>query len=259
VGDLSLLYMKERIVNLLIEGNTAVLLGLAAIVVMPFMGCWGGKPVFSKTLQTGLIGFVCLSFLLFVVGTNNMDGRFCFATLALLALPLASIFAQVRNRKESQARWIRWILPVLLCLLFGNALWHRHIALVNLQESVIPRITEAQRTSFVERHFPTYPAVVWANENLPESSFVLGMGYPLHRKCIYGTKHGYIPFLEGVNAETPIEELVTTLQEAGVTHIVKPYPRTIYAVDWSRLEEENLQLVYQYKTMNIYKFVSLSK
>jgi hypothetical protein len=258
-GDLSFLYIKERIVNLLIEGNTAVLLGLAAIVAMPFMGHPGGKPVFSKTLQAGLIGFVCLSFLLFVLGSNNMDGRFCFATLALLALPLTFIFSQLRNSEKNQAQWVRWILPVLLCLLFGNALWHRHIALVNLQESAIPRITEAQRTSFVERHFPTYPAVVWANENLPESAFVLGMGYPLHRKCIYGTKHGYIPFLEGVHAETPIEELVTVLQEAGVTHIVKPYPRTVYAVDWSQLEEEYLQPVYQYKTMTIYKFVSLSK
>lgn len=249
-------YVMQRIGNLLLEGNTIVVLGGLSLLLFPWLPRFFPKKKLPLKVFYGLAGFILLSFALFLVGSNNMDGRFCFTTIALLSIPLTITLSAIENTQKEEERWKTWILPGLIGLLFVNALWHRYLLLDNLDESIIPRITTAQREAFLTHHFPNYPMEQWANEHLPKDAFVLGMGYPVRRKEIYGTKHGYIPFLE-IGKENPsTEHLARLLAKAGITHILKPYPRTQYKYDWQGLEKNNLVPVYTYRNMTLYRFIA---
>ncbi|MDX9752839.1 MAG: glycosyltransferase family 39 protein [bacterium] len=252
---LSLLnYVSQRIGNLLLEGNNILLLGGIALLLCPWAHRLNPDQKNHPALY-GLILYILLSFSLFLTGSNNMDGRFCFTTLALLAVPLSMLYVIFEDRLRTVSDWKRGLVPGLAALLLLNALWYRAVQLDQLNESLLPRVTQAQRDAFLQNHFPTYPLDNWANQNLPRDAFVLGLGYPVHRKTIYGTKHGYIPFLEPCRDDPAIGHVARLLERAGVTHIVKPYPRTPYAIAWEELEPEFLIPLYEFNNKVICRFI----
>ncbi|MBD3266770.1 phospholipid carrier-dependent glycosyltransferase [bacterium] len=250
-------YAFQRIGNLLLDGNTVVILGGVALLIMPFSRKRPGKGHFPRFVVNGLFIFIFTSLTLFILGSNNMDGRFAFSTIVLFTIPLTSLLYQLKTsiQHETSERWKALILPGLLFLLFFNGLWHRTVLLDSLDETMIPKITQSQREHYLLKHFPAYPMVTWANKNLPHDVLVLGMGYPLRRDCIYGTKHGYIPFLEDLPTNPTPNQLAELLTQAGVTHMVKPYPHTRYEVEWGLLETNYLEPIHSFRSHTLYSLL----
>lgn len=248
-------YFFERFFNLLLEGNVQVLLGFIALALFPFIKKDSKTAQFPMTVYRGLLLFILLSYLCFFLGSNNKDGRFCFSTLLLLSIPLALAFSILQKYTSEMKSWHSKLATGIILLLLANALWYRYITLDTMKESFWPRITESQRSAYLQQRFPSYPFMNWCNHNLPKDAYVLGLGYPLQRKCIYGTKHGYIPFLEKIPTTISPQDLYLKIRQAGITHLIKPFPKTQYTIPWEILEPTYLQPVYQYQSVTIYKII----
>ncbi len=252
-------FVLSRFGNLLLEGNALVLLGTVAVILYPW---WSRKEIGNhcpRAIMIGLILYVILSSLLFFVGTANDDGRFFFSTMVLLAIPTTYLLYAVRDELQDLSTIQRYILPAVMLILFTNALTYRFVQLQDQGEAIIPMITESQRDDFLARRFYDYNAIHWGNEHLPEDAFVLGIGYPLRRNHISGIKKGYIPFLQELPARADSKTLAKHLQEAGVTHIIKPYPFDKNVLDFSILEPDYLKPVYRHRRTSIYKLIEPQK
>ncbi|NPU98222.1 MAG: hypothetical protein HPY51_13545 [Candidatus Omnitrophica bacterium] len=66
-------------------------------------------------------------------------------------------------------------------------------------------------------------------------------------------KCGYIPFLEDLPEDISPGGLAARLREAGVTHLLKPYPVLKKGIDFSKLEEKYLQQVFIHRGLTLYK------
>ncbi len=247
-------FLSMRIKKLLLDGNSLLLLGAIAYLASPWWRRLQPEQSLPKPVYWGITGFIAGSTLLFFLGTNNHDGRFFLSTLMLLSIPVTYFFFALCEWLELHSNRAVYILPGLVLILFFNALTYRFSQLQDQHESMIPILSEEQREEWLTRRFPGYPLVKWANENLSQDSFVLGMGYPLRRKNLSGIKHGYIPGLHELEPNPKAAELAKTLHEIGITHVAKPYPQLSESIDLSILEERYFSLLYEHRLDSLYRF-----
>ncbi len=243
----------KRINNLLLEGNALVLIGMVALLVAPW---WSRQPQAKKMSSASLRGlsvYVFISSMLFVMGCDNMDGRFFFSTIALLSIPAAFMLEALANYTKQTSPWGKYIIPGFALVLLANSVTYRFNQLSALKESPIPIITEDQRDQWLGKRFSYYRAAKWANKTLPEDSLVLGMGYPLKHKHIARIKYGYIPFLHELDRDITPGQLAKVLWRNHVTHLVDPYLDDPGIVDLSILKNDYLTKIYADHSVKIYQ------
>lgn len=245
-------YIFMRFHRLLLDGNALVLVGIMAILMLPWWRKQLGSEVGTPFVWKGLNLYIVLSGTIFLLACNNDDGRFCFSAIATLSIPAAMFLLALHDYVQKNSSLGQIVLPFIVLVFFLNGLMFRKSQIQDLNEAIMPIITESQREEWLSRKFPNYPLVQWANEHLPENAFVLGMGYPLQRKHISGVKYGYIPFFEGIDPEISPQELSSILQKNGVTHLVKPFHDFSYSIDFSILLAHHLEPEYQYRGMTLY-------
>ncbi len=221
-------HLGMRLSRLASEGNAVFFSGMAAALFYVFRG---------NRLLRFLSIVVLLSSLVFLIATDNHEGRFFFPTLMLCAVLTAyycsDMIARVTDR-NSRRTLIRggWVIAAALL-----AFWcvHRVNQVQIYDQQIIPKIASEARENLLRERFDGFGLVRWANENLPEDAVVLGLGYPLERRYISKIKYGYLPWLVNeTNLDDP-EHLANVLRDAGITHIVKPWPSLRPNIDFSIL------------------------
>ncbi len=248
-------YTLKRIGGLLLDGNALVLISMVSWSTV----LWWKNQSLGKLLPTyalrGLLLYSVLSSILFLVGCDNMDGRFFFSTLVVLVIPTVFfLYALVQFTKQSSS-WGKYVIPGFALILFSNALTYRYNQLTSLQESPLPIFSERQRDQWLSRRFVYYKVAYWANHNLPQESIVLGMGYPLRIRHMAKIKYGYIPFLENPPQTWTPSLLVQRLHENGITHIVKPFITPHPTVDLSILVPNYLKPIYSHRGIVLYELI----
>jgi hypothetical protein len=245
-------YVLMRFHRLMLDGNALIPVGLMGIAIILWQQKHERNPLLQPVLFKGMGMYLALSGALFLLGCNNDDGRFCFSTIAMLSIPATLFLLFVNEIARKQSRLGFLILPFIVLIFLLNGILFRKAQIQDLREAIVPIVTELQRGEWLSRRFPNYPAIEWANENLPHDAMVLGMGYPLRRRHISSVKFGYIPFLEGVDSNITSSPLAKILRENGVTHIVKPFPMFPYEIDFSILLPDQLTLIHHYRGISIY-------
>ncbi len=246
-------YAFMRLHRLILEGNALVIIGLAGMITYPL---WKKSELarnFSSSIWKGTLIYLIVSGILFVAGSNNEDGRFCFSSIALLSFPASMIVLYLHESARKQSNLVIIVLPLVVVVLLINGLMFRISQIQDLREAIVPIMSENQREEWLARRFPHYPAIQWANDNLPKDAYVLGMGYPLQRKHISGIKFGYIPFLEGIEEDISAKQLASLLKENNITHLAKPFPELPYPADFSVLQPDYLKQIFQYRGLTIFK------
>ncbi len=246
-------FLGMRFNRLLMGGNALFPVGVAALLIVPWWHRSGDERVIAGVFYKGLLIFIIFSGLLFFLGTDNHDGRFCFTTLALLSIPAVLFLYSLGERVNADSGRGQLILSIVVLAFFINGLSYRFTQLKDLRESLVPIVTQGQRQDWLLTRFPNYPVIAWANENLPRDATVLGMGYPLSRNHISGIKYGYIPFLHSIESNISEEKLAKRLQENGITHVVKPYLSLPGTIDLTRLEKDYLVSVFLYRGTRIFE------
>ena len=243
----------KRINNLLLEGNALVLIGIVALLVAPW---WSRQTQAKKLSSASVIGlsiYILISSMLFIMGCDNMDGRFFFSTMALLSIPAAFMLEAIAHYTRQTSPWGKYIIPGFALVLLANSVTYRFTQLSALKESPIPIITEKHRDIWLSKRFNYYKSAKWANVNLPDDSLVLGMGYPLKHNHIPRIKYGYIPFLHELDKNITPRQLADVLLQNRVTHLVDPYLDEPGIIDLSILEEDYLTKVYEDRIVTIFK------
>ncbi|HOL95896.1 MAG TPA: DUF1420 family protein [bacterium] len=246
-------YIFSRIGNLLIEGNALVLVGIAGWLTSYW---WRGTETGQRLLTPaywGLLGYTLLSSLLFFIEADNADGRFFFSTLILLTIPSVFMILYLIQSIRSASILTAYFIPAITLFLLLNALIYRYNQILDLGESMLPILGQAQREEWLSQRSVSYPVIQWAEKNLPPDSMILGLGYPLRLRHIAKNKCGYIPFLEDLPEDISPGGLAARLREAGVTHLLKPYPVLKKGIDFSKLEEKYLQQVFIHRGLTLYK------
>ncbi len=249
-------YFLKRINGLLLDGNALVLIGVVAWASVRW---WRNQSVglsLASSTVRGLLIFTLVSSILFVVGCDNMDGRFFFSTLSLLAIPVTFFLFALSHSIRQTTPWGRYVIPGFALVLFANAVTYRFNQMNDLQESPLPILSDAQRDRWLRNRFQHYRAAEWANENLPRNAVVLGMGYPLRLPYIAKIKYGYIPFLADLPPNAAPEELAETLTDNHVRYIVKPFIETDPPQDFSRLEPRYMQSIFSHRNIEIYELTA---
>lgn len=247
-------FVYERIVNLLIEGNVTILIGLCAWIVAPWWQRYTEGISIPKPVFWGLLLYM-ISFPLFLLGADNADGRFFMSTVCALCVPVVFLFANIKIYLSSHSPYGRYIVLVLVLGLFLNALSYRSKQLYDLKEPVMPIVTDYQRNDWLTQRFTYYPTAWWANETLTGEVFIVGMGYPLRHNHLAKIKYGYVPFLESLEDKPSPARLAEALLKGGVTHIAKPFPVLSESFDLSILEEKYLERVYQYRGSTLFRLI----
>lgn len=251
-GMQALGYIGQRIHFLLIEGNALALLGAAALLATPWFLRRGDKGVdLPSSVYAGSVLFIVVSVFLFIVLTDNHDGRFFFSVMALLAIPVALFMDRVQAMMRESSSLGPYFVPAVILIVFLNALTFRYNQLNDQGETILPILGAEQREQFLTRRFDHHPLIVWANNNLPDDAYVIGMGYPLRHRHIARVKHGYVPFLDDLDSPSP-QELAERLHAEGVTHVVSPFIRLREGIDLSILSPEWLHPVYQHRSYVIH-------
>ena len=245
-------YLWMRFGKLMLDGNALMLIGLVGILLQPLWKTLKTDRPIRVPAQTGIYGFIVFSGILFLLGTDNHDGRFCFATLALLAIPATQVLVALEEKMIENGNRNRLVLPLIFLVLIFNGLSYRFAQMNDLRETFIPVFSEEQHEDWLTNHFPDYPLVQWANRNLPKDSYVLGMGYPLRLNHISGNKYGTLPFAQGWTAETPMRQRLEDIKLYGITHVVVPNEILDLSRDLSSLAPDFLQPVFQYRGKTIY-------
>lgn len=241
-------FIGMRLEKLLLDGNALILIGAAGIALTPL---WR-KSTAALRPQGWLHAFIILSSLLFLIGTDNHDGRFFFATIALLSIPGGQALTALHAHLSERAASGGLVLPVIALALFGNALTYRFSQLDDQRETLFPILSEELREDWLSNHFPYHPIIRWSNENLPENAVVFGMGYPLRRAFIARIKYGYLPFLDKPPGEYGPDGLIGALRKNGVTHILVPNGLVDIPDDPAGLP---LTPVYQYRGKTLYRIL----
>jgi hypothetical protein len=247
-----LTFLGTRVWMLTLDGNALFLIGVIALLSAP----WWRKTSLDLTLPDGVFDairlYILMTSVFFLLGTDNRDGRFFFSTLALLAIPSAVFIYTLWQNLNSESALGHYLIPFLILFLTFNGLSYRYSQLEDQKETIFPVMFEESRHRWLNRHFPNYEDIQWANEHLPQDAYVMGMGYPLHRKNIYGIKYGYVPFLAEVGESVTADDLAEILKNAGITHLLQPYP-VIHEIDFSILEDLHMKPVYRKKGVTIYQ------
>ncbi len=250
-------FLWMRFNRLMLDGNALFLIGISAVLFYPLFA--KSKEDFRRVpFQGGLIAFVVLSSTAFFIATDNHDGRFFYATLALLAIPTAQLLLLLHQNAVERSAAGRMLVPLFLLFFFVNDISYRFSQLNDQRETFFPVLTEEQRKVWLRNRFPDYPLIEWANDHLPQDAVVLGMGYPLRREFIAKNKFGYIPGLEdGLRSLEPAA-IVHQLKEAGVTHFVEPndffeLPEDYRSNELNVLFQHRGKFVYQIKPKPFFK------
>ncbi|MBN2328375.1 MAG: glycosyltransferase family 39 protein [Candidatus Omnitrophica bacterium] len=246
-------YILSRINGLLLDGNALFLIGLIALATTP----WWRRQSIGRSLpafaRRGFVFYIVASTILFLAGSDNMDGRFFVSTLMLLAAPVVFFLYAVSSTIHQTSPWGRYVIPGFALVLFANSATYRFNQMKALDESPMPILTDSQRDQWLSRRFRYYEATQWANHNLPADATVLGMGYPLRLKFIAKIKYGYIPFLHDLNSETSLEDLAKRLYQNDVLYIVKPFITLDPPFDLSLLNPDYMKSIYSYRGIEIFK------
>ena len=221
-------YLGMRLSRLASEGNDVFFLGTAAALFYLFRK--------DRSLRFPSI-IVLLSSLVFLLATDNHEGRFFFATLMLCSVLTAQASADILSRvsdPSSRRMLIRGGWAIGLALI-GFWAVQRVNQIQVYDQQLVPKITTEARESLLRDRFPGFGLVLWANENLPQDAVVLGLGYPLERRYISKNKHGYLPWLVDQSKLDDPEHLANVLRNARITHVTKPWPSLKPNVDLSIL------------------------
>ncbi|MGC9330231.1 MAG: hypothetical protein ACP5I1_21520, partial [Candidatus Hinthialibacter sp.] len=252
-------YVWRRISGLLLDGNALFLIGLIALAAAP----WWRRQSVGRSLPAfaprGFTLYIVLSTLLFLAGSDNLDGRFFVSTLMLMAAPVVFFLYAVSSTIHQTSPWGRYVIPGFALVLFANSATYRFNQMTALDESPMPLLTDFQRDQWLSRRFRYYEAAQWANHNLSSHAEVLGMGYPLRLKFIAKIKYGYIPFLQDLNSETSLDELGRRLYQNNVRYIVKPFVTLVPHCDLSLLTPNYMTSVYSYRGIEIFELIPLDR
>ncbi|MBI1388810.1 MAG: hypothetical protein GC154_10230 [bacterium] len=248
-----LAYFMKRNWALLLDGNALYSLGLLGLILTPlrFKTAKSGEE-WPAWAYAGLGIYIFTSGVAFFFFADNFDGRFFLSSLILLAIPATFLFNALRRHLEQHSNWGPYFLPLIVLLLFSNALIYRYSQLTALNESMLPALTGAQRSAALSAHFPFYPIIEWANENLPDDAFVLGLGYPLERRDAPRLKFGYFPFALRLDRPSP-QELANALRDYGITHVLEPFIEIKPGVELAILKPDYLIPVFQYRGSTLYR------
>lgn len=185
---------------------------------------------------------VLLSSLVFLVATDNHDGRFFFPTLSLCAvltgLLLSDLLGSIREAENRRSAVLGGY--ALAAALFVFWIPQRMNQIKDFDQKIIPRLSTQARETLLRERFPGFELVTWADENLTRDTLVLGLGYPLQRRYVSKNKYGYIRWLaEDPDLRNP-DRLADVLRQAGVTHIATPWPSLGTDIDLSILLHSHL-------------------
>lgn len=245
----------KRLNNLLLDGNSLVLIGIVAWATSTW---WREQSIsisFPRYARRGLLLYTILSSFLFLIGSENMDGRFFVSTVFLMVIPVVFFLYALSNSIRQTSPWGRYVIPGFALILFANAVTYRFNQMKDLDEFPLPLITEAQRDQWLNHRFTYYKVATWANENLPSDAVVLGMGYPLRHKYIAKIKQGYLPFLEGVDPNLSPDDLVKLLRDNHVNYIVKPFIELTPNIDFSILEPNHMIPICSHRGIVLYELL----
>ncbi|MDP8245459.1 MAG: glycosyltransferase family 39 protein [Candidatus Hinthialibacter antarcticus] len=240
-------YFAHRVWMLMLEGNALFLIGIAGLLAAPLrLKQQGEVRELPRFVYWGLAIYVSVATFLFLALCNNDDGRFFLSVLLILSIPATFFFFDLRRRLDVVSNWAPYLLPVIVFLILMNGLGYRNAQISAQRESMLPILTDAQRHVWLTNRFQHYPVIRWANDNLAPDAFVIGLGYPLRRKCAARLKYGYFPFAQSLDAPSA-DELAQALTEAGVTHIYEPFIEVKDGVELSILKERHLEPVFTHR------------
>lgn len=167
--------------------------------------------------------FLILSFVLFLFGTGNHDGRFAVTTLLLAPVILVLIWPYLSDRwlREPRYQKLRRLAGPML-LFFALVSWSasRLEQVHAFNETFRPALTQEARNFALDTRFPIMPISRFVGDKLGPDDLVYGVGYPCRINYIPKIKHGYLPgFPEGL-PELFSEAWLQGMRDMGVTHLV---------------------------------------
>ena len=215
--------VSERLQALSLNGHSLLFVALLAGLLVWVVPSVRRAMLLRSGPLVPLSVFLWVSFLLFLFGTGNHDGRFMITTILLspvvviLCGPLLAETVLSEVKYDSLRRHAGTVL-LLLCLLSWG--FHRVGQVQAFEETFRPTLTEAARHRLLDARFPAMPMVRWLERNLEPSDQVYGLGYPCRVPYIAKLKHGYLrAFPDGVPPRLS-RDWLDGLHRMGITHIV---------------------------------------
>ena len=173
------------------------------------------------------------SWFMHLISCTNFDGRFLLPAFPVLCLLLGiwmcgsgwDFFLPPEKYKRARLL-ISWV--IISASSLSYIYHHYQFVVIDLQESLLPIISESGRESYYLSHFSSYDLYKYINENLPEDAFIYSAGYSTNRKHVAHTANCNINPIEafiGSNTYTS-DQLKEAFQHLGYTHIIYPGPNT---------------------------------
>ncbi len=218
-------FIMTRLTALGVGGNYLLFAALLLSGVVFMAPGSRREAIQNERTYTLLCSFLVFSFLLFLFGTGNHDGRFAITTLLLA--PLVAVMAwnlidSTYLNSEKYEKYRHLMAPMVLSLLTLLWIQHRAYQAHDFEETFTPALSAEARNAYLDRRFPNMPITRWVNKNLTLDDKVMGIGYPCQILYMAHIKHGYYTaFPEGVPQKfTPA--WIEGLQAMKVTHVVFP-------------------------------------
>lgn len=222
-------YVLMRFNALLIDGNGFfLLLALVMSVVTLAVPSLRKRLHLERNAVSPLLFYLWCSFLLFMVGTGNHDGRFAITTLLTapsIVVLLWPIWAETMFTDEKYRTLRTYAGPILLALMLGSWGYHRIGQAETYQETFVTALSEEARWAILDRRFPLMPMVRIINDRLESDDLVYGVGYPCRIPYIPKLKYGYLKAFPNGVPEEYSPEWLKGMWSMGVTYTVLDNPQ----------------------------------